>query len=83
VDAGADEILLPGDLQAPVSRSGGHDHRVRGELLPSRQRRHQVFAVVLDSGDRHRRQQFHSIAAGLAMNRPASSAPKIPSENPG
>ncbi len=65
MDASAGHLRFAGDAQAPVDRPGGHDHRVRGELLPGRQAGHQVFAVGLDSGDRYRWQEFHPIAAGL------------------
>ena len=64
-DAGADEFVLTGHVQAPVGRTGGHDHRVRGELLPGRQRGDQVIAVTRQAADRHRRQQLHPVPADL------------------
>ena len=65
MDAGADEILLAGNIEAPVCRPRGHDHGVRGELLARGQGRHEVLAVVLDGGDRHGRKELHPVAAGL------------------
>ena len=57
--------VLAGHVQAPVGRTGGHDHRPGGELLPGGQRGDQVIAITRQAADRHRRQQLHPVPADL------------------
>src|ERR1039457_117405 len=69
VDAGADEVVLAGNPEASIGRSGGDERRVRLDLLAARQAQADVArpgAVRGDRLDAHGTEELHLVAPGLS-----------------
>ena len=68
MDAGADEVVLAGNAEAPIRRSGGDQHRVRLDLLAACQAEAEVTRLRALGGDvldAHRAEKFDLVATGL------------------
>ena len=70
MDTRAAQLLLPGDTQRLVDRSGGDQHRSGGELLTVVGDRHQVVAGPAQPGHAHAPQDPQAVAVGLRDEAP-------------